>query len=139
MGMTDPRSAEAEPGPGAGAEAQPRAAAAPSPRKVPAKPRALPTIALALACFGLLFEFLAYRLHTGNDPAIGGSQAAAGSVTASSSPVVIRKRIVTDVYPARGGGAVRSASAPAAPPPPAPSVSAPAPAPAPAPIVTSTS
>ena len=35
------------------------------------KPGFLPTVAAALATFAVLFEFLAFQLSSGNDPALG--------------------------------------------------------------------
>jgi hypothetical protein len=126
------------------APARPEDAAAPSRRR----PRALPTALATLACFLLLFEFLAFRLSAGQDPALGSPSAAVA--TQQPRPAVIHRRIVntkvvslppkagtstTSVASAAAGSSATVGTAPAGP------VAAPAPAPAPAPTapVTSTS
>jgi hypothetical protein len=114
------------------------------------KPAMWPTVFASLACFLVVFEFLAFRLTSGNDPALGASQ-----VTASPPPratVVDRKLIKTTVVhdPARQGRPVSSVSDTASSGSPAPATTAatpapatvPAPAPAPepaAPVSTSAS
>jgi hypothetical protein len=77
------------------------------------------------------FEFLAFQLRSGNDPAVGASKQ-------PPRPVVYRKvmrtKVVTDVVPsptAKGGTTTVTG--------PATVTSTPAPAPAAAPVVTSTS
>jgi len=77
------------------------------------------------------FEFLAFQLRSGNDPAVGASK------QAPRRPLVYRKvmrtKVVTDVVPsgmAKGGASTVTG--------PATVTSTPAPAPA-APVVTSTS
>ena len=40
-------------------------------RQRPRKPRPLPTVMAALAVFGVAFEFLAFQLSSGRDPAVG--------------------------------------------------------------------
>lgn len=96
------------------------------------RPRALPTVLAALACFGVAFEFLAFQLSSGNDPAIGAAATAGSAQTAQSRPVKKRIVITRVVSPpssaTSSGGSSYSASAPAA-----------APAPAPAPVVTASS
>jgi hypothetical protein len=107
------------------------------------------TALAALACFLVAFEFLAFQLTSGKDPALGASPVA---TVAQKRPVVINRRViqtrVVHLPPkqsATGSAtstvssaapASSSASAPAAVSAPA---AAPAPAPAPAPVVTSTS
>jgi hypothetical protein len=79
------------------------------------------------------FEFLAFQLRSGNDPAVGASK------QTPQRPLVYRKvmrtKVVTDVVPsatAKGGASTVTG--------PATVTSTPAPAPAPAaPVVTSTS
>lgn len=94
------------------------------------RPRALPTVLAALACFAAAFEFLAFQLSSGHDPALGAGAMGGSAQAAKSSPV--KKRIViTRVVPSTGtatssSGAGYSPAAPAA-------------APAPAPVVTSSS
>jgi hypothetical protein len=108
----------------------------------------VPTVLASLACFFLIFEFLAFQLRSGRDPAIG---AAADQPTATRPrPVVIHRRIVVRrvVEPALGtssalvtsgdtgsSSAGSSSSSTAA----APAAAAPAaaPAPAPAPVTSS--
>jgi hypothetical protein len=66
------------------------------------RPAALPTVLVALACFGVMFEFLALRLQSGRDPALG-------DASASSVPAKVRPRkkiIITKVIPAQSSGAV---------------------------------
>lgn len=124
---------------------RPRAAAAPK-----KKPGFGPTIFVALATFGLLFEFLAFQLNNGNDPALGASVLAANrdpKVARVDRPVVNRKIIKTKVVhdpPAASSsvvpvssGSTNSAVAPATSSAPAPVAAAPAPAPAPAPVTSS--
>ena len=113
-----------------------------TPEHGPAACPACPTVLASAACFLVVFEFLAFQLRSGRDPAIGAS---ASSPTASRPrPVVIHRRIVVrrvvesspDVssVPVGGGSSTGTPStasaAPVAP------VATPAPAPAP---VTSTS
>jgi hypothetical protein len=114
------------------------------------KPGILPTVLLGLATFAVLFEFLAFQLNSGNDPALGKTALTANDPKAAkvARPVVNRRVVKTKVVhlpprssssgttvpvsPASGGSASTApvvTSAPAA---------APAPAPAPAPV-TSTS
>jgi hypothetical protein len=113
------------------------------------RPRFWPTAVASIACFAVIFEFLAFQLRGGNDPALG-----AGPVTAATPkrPVVINRRIVQRRVvhlpprqtPAAAGSLAGSAvpatpatPAPAAPVAPAPA--APAAPPAPAAPVTSSS
>ncbi len=109
------------------------------PRRVPS----LPTVLASAACFLVLFEFLAFQLRSGRDPAIGAS--AGEPVAARPRPVVIHRRIivrrVVESSPGTSTGAVSGGSSssgssgtPSATPVPAAPVAAPAPAP-----VTSTS
>ena len=114
------------------------------------RPRALPTVLASVACFLVLFEFLAFRLTSGHDPALGTS----APVTAATQtrPTVIHRRIVNtkvvSLPPKSSGSSTSMAiAAPASTAAPATSsatpapVAAPAPAPAPAPAspVTSSS
>ena len=60
----------------------------------------LPTILVAIACFAVVFEFLALQLQSGRDPALG-------NASASSVPAKVRPRkkiIITTVIPAGNGG-----------------------------------
>ena len=62
--------------------------------------RVLPTVAVALATFAVLFEFLAFQLSSGNDPALGASAlqvASTRQATAATRPVIDRKVIKTKV------------------------------------------
>ena len=110
------------------------------------RPRFWPTAVASVACFAVIFEFLAFQLRAGHDPALG-----AGPVTATAAkrPDVIQRRIIQRRIvhlPARGtpatSGSLAGPSTPAAPAP-APAVPAapasapPAPAPAPAPVTSS--
>jgi hypothetical protein len=104
--------------------------------------RGLPTVLASLACFLVVFEFLAFQLASGRDPAIG---AASDKPTLHAArPVVIHRRIVVRrvVHSAPTGSAVTvgggttgpsssSTSAPTTTPAPATTAAAPAPAPAP--------
>jgi hypothetical protein len=114
---------------------------------VGSRPGFWPTAMLAGASFLLLFEFLAFQLSHGNDPALGSAPASAPPKPAR--PVLIRRVVDTRVIPDRGtagsgtaissgvassgGSASSEASTVTAPP-----VAAPAPAPA-APVVSSSS
>ena len=66
------------------------------------KPRPLPTVLAALAIFAVVFEFLAFQLSAGRDPALGAGSAASAPVT-KTRPA--KKLVITKVIPA-GGGAV---------------------------------
>lgn len=82
----------------------------------------LPTMLVALVCFGLVFEFLALQLRSGRDPAL--------SAASSSVPAKLRPRkelIITRVISDGGGSASQTTSSAGA-------VSA-----TPAPVTTSTS
>lgn len=115
-------------------------------RRLPRKPGFMPTAVASVACFLVLFEFLAFQVSSGKDPALGAPRTAA---VPRQAAVADRKLIKTSVVHAP---AVTSASAPntgvstpavsAA----APSATAvqttspvPAPPPTPAPLVTSSS
>ena len=110
-----------------------------------------PTVLASLAIFAVVFEFLAFQLRAGHDPALGAPTAA---VETKQRPNVVQRRIIQRrvvhlpariSQPATGTGTSTgtvspppsSAPAPAPVPPPAPAV--PAPAPAPAPVTTSSS
>lgn len=117
-----------------------------SPRQRQRRVPSVPTVLASLACFFLIFEFLAFQLRSGRDPAIG---AAADRPTATRPrPTVIHRRIIVRrvVEPAPGtssalvssgagssstGSSTSTAAAPAAAAPAA------APAPAPAPVTSS--
>ena len=58
-----------------------------------------PTLLVAIACFAVVFEFLALQLQSGRDPALGN---ASTSVPAKVRPR--KKIIITKVIPARSGG-----------------------------------
>ncbi len=109
------------------------------------RPGFWPTAALVGASFLLLFEFLAFQLRHGDDPALGGT----GQVASPPSPRpvlvrhVVKTRVVADGTASSGASATSSdeasgssstvSAAPASAP-------APAPAPAPAgPVVSSSS
>ncbi|MGB6424236.1 MAG: hypothetical protein WBF18_03060, partial [Solirubrobacterales bacterium] len=65
-----------------GAGSPPAAATVPAAAQPRRKPRALPTIALSLATFAVLFEFLAFQLSTGNDPELGSAATEVASTKA---------------------------------------------------------
>ncbi len=105
-----------------------------------------PTVLASLACFAVMFEFLAFQLRSGRDPALGATAGAEARPGYPPRPVVIHRRIVVRrvVESASSGSGVAvtsetagstgagspSATAPAAP--------APAPvAPAPTPVTSS--
>ena len=125
-----------------------RAGARSAPPRRPArgKPGILPTLLTSAACFLVLFEFLAFQLRSGNDPALG-----AGTPAAAEAPrrptVIDRKLIRTRVVhapsapatPPATGTPVSTGSVGATPATAPAAASAPAPAPAPAPPVTSSS
>ena len=113
------------------------------PRALPARPRALPTVLASVACFLVLFEFLAFQLGAGKDPALGSTPAT--EPAAVKRPTVIDRKIVetrvVSLPPkptatsaaAAPTSAAPSSTASAAPAVPAPVAAAPAPTPAPAP------
>jgi hypothetical protein len=103
----------------------------------------MPTALLGLATFGVLFEFLAFQLNNGNDPALGSSVLAAAKDVKTAKvdrPVINRKIIKTKVVavPPRSTG---SSAVPVSSSAPTSTVTssalAPAPAPAPAPVTSS--
>jgi hypothetical protein len=132
MSDPDPSSVTARAGSGSKRQGQ---------RRVPG----LPTVLASAACFLVVFEFLAFQLRSGRDPALGGNEASA--VALRQRPVVIHRRIivrrVVEAAPAGSGLPVRagapgsstaSSSSAAAP---APAAATPVPAaPAPAPVTT---
>jgi hypothetical protein len=71
------------------------------------KPRPLPTVLAALAVFAVAFEFLAFQLSSGKDPAVG-APVAAGTPHPKTRPA--KKLIITKVVPATGGAAGGSTS-----------------------------
>lgn len=118
------------------------------------RPRALPTLLATAACFVVLFEFLAFQLSAGKDPAIGATPVVATGPPAKRPTVIDRKIVQTKVVslppkptvtsaasaPTSSAPATSTASAPVpATSAPAPVVAAPAPAPAPAPAAPVTS
>jgi hypothetical protein len=138
--MTDrPTASEQSVAAGASRSAPPR-------RPVTGKPGVLPTLLASGACFLVLFEFLAFQLRSGNDPALG-----AGTQGAAQEPrrptVIDRKLIKTRVVhevpapaaPPAAGTPVSGGSVGATSPTAAPAASSPAPTPAPPPPVTSSS
>jgi len=115
------------------------------------KPGILPTVLLGLATFAVLFEFLAFQLNGGNDPALGKTALAVNDPKAAkvARPVVNRRVVKTKVVhlPPRSSSSgapvpvsspASGASASTAPVVTSAPAAAPAPAPAPAPV-TSTS
>lgn len=78
---------------------------APRPRR--GKPAPLPTVLAALAIFAVAFEFLAFQLSAGKDPALGPGTPAA-PVAAKSRPA--KKIVITKVIPAAGGTAGSSST-----------------------------
>src|SRR4051812_28817440 len=79
-------------------------------RKPPDRPRTLgsrpgfwPTALLAGASFLIMFEFLAFQLSHGNDPALGSAPATAPAK--EPRPVLIRRVVDTRVVADRGSGA----------------------------------
>lgn len=129
--------------------ASPASKSVPARRPAPRRPGFGPTILASVACFLVLFEFLAFQLHSGNDPALGAP--APASAQAAVRPAVIDRKIIkrrmvhqppSSQAPATGSAtpvaSATGASTGAAAPAPAPAA-APAPAPAPAAPVTSTS
>lgn len=78
----------------------PAPAEAPAPRERARKPRPLPTVLAAVAIFAVAFEFLAFQLSAGRDPALS-RQASATPVTATRPA---KKLIITKVIPAGGAG-----------------------------------
>jgi hypothetical protein len=108
--------------------------------------RFLPTAMASLACFAVIFEFLAFQLRAGNDPALGDGTTVANRQSRQSviERRIIQRRIV-HLPPEPSGSTTLApvAPAPATEPsipaaPTAPVAPAPAPAPA-APLVTSSS
>jgi len=94
--MTDQKAARRGSGPAATANAS----------RKRRRPAALPTVLVALACFGVVFEFLALQLRSGRDPALGNASAA-------SAPAKVRPRkkiIITKVIPAGNGAAGQTTS-----------------------------
>jgi len=79
----------------------------PAARPRPRKPGPVPTVLAALAVFGVAFEFLAFQLTAGKDPAVGTGLAAGTPVTRPA-----KKLVITKVIPASGtvGGSTSSQS-----------------------------
>ncbi len=88
----------------------------PRPRSPRRRPRALPTALAALACFGVAFEFLAFQLKGGHDPALG-APTPASQVSARPATRIVITRVVGSSAPA-GSTASSSGSAYAAAPAP---------------------
>lgn len=104
-------------------ETQPQPERRPAPRP---RPKALPTVLAAVAVFAVAFEFLAFQLSSGRDPAIGGTTAA---VTRQAASRHVNKRLViTRVIAPSSAGTSSTTSAGAA-----------TATPVPAPVTTSTS
>ena len=78
----------------------------PKPEVRARKPRPLPTVMAALAIFGVAFEFLAFQLSSGKDPAVG-LGAVGGTPVTRTRPA--KKIVITKVIPA-GATAGGSAS-----------------------------
>ena len=97
-----------------------------SPRERPKKPGPLPTVLAALAIFAVAFEFLAFQLSAGKDPALGPGTTTAALPT-KARPA--KKLVITKVIPAGNGSAAASGS----------SHSTSGPVAAPAPVATSSS
>lgn len=121
-------------------------AQAPSPRDrrptLGSRPGFWPTAALAATSFLLLFEFLAFQLSQGNDPALGSATATAPPEP--RRPVLIRRvvntRVIADRGPSSDTGTTVSSGGASSGVSPASGVPAAAPAPAPAaPVVSSSS
>lgn len=121
-------------------EPVPTASSGSAARTARRRPRFWPTAVASLACFAVIFEFLAFQLRAGNDPALGAGPAAAAAPT---RPVVnrriVQRRIVhlparqTAIPAAPTVGGSSATTTPSSPPATAPaSVPVPAPAPAPA-------
>jgi hypothetical protein len=118
-------------------------------REQPRKPGFLPTALASVACFLVLFEFLAFQLRSGNDPALGAPQTAtAPRETTLADRTLIKTRVVHDpaaasaqAPSASAGGQGGSLGTPNGAAAQAPSAAAPATttAPAPAPPVTGSS
>ena len=81
-------------------QAAPAGQRAPRPRRP--KPAPLPTVLAALAIFAVAFEFLAFQLSAGKDPALGPATPTT-PVVAKSRPA--KKIVITKVIPAGGGTA----------------------------------
>jgi hypothetical protein len=80
-------------------------------REARGRPAVLPTVLVALACFGVTFEFLALQLQSGRDPALG-------RLSASSAPAKVRPRrkiIITKVISAGSGPVSQTSSSSGAP------------------------
>lgn len=116
----EPAAAVERPRPAAG---RPAAAAA---RK---KPGLMPTVLLGLASFAVLFEFLAFQLNSGNDPALGKSALAVNDPkeVGDARPVVHRRVVKTRVVHLPPESTAIGTTLPIAPS--APATTAPAPAP----------
>lgn len=127
--------------PGTAIERPRPAAARPAAAAGRRKPGFMPTVLLGLASFAVLFEFLAFQLNSGNDPALGASALAANDprTAADVRPVVHRRIVKTRVVHLPPSSTATTSSPPVVPPLPATTAPAPAPAPVPAPPVTSTS
>ena len=109
-----------------------------------ARPAFWPTAIIVSASFLLLFEFLAFQLTHGKDPALGGTSSTAAAKP--PRPVLVRRVVETRVVPDGGTGSGSSATvssgsaASGSSAASAAQAAAPAPAPAPAaPVVSSSS
>jgi hypothetical protein len=138
--MTDVRDPQSRP---AGANAK-------TPDRRPtlgSKPAFWPTVILASAGFLILFEFLAFQLAHGRDPAVGGASSAAAAKP--PRPVLVRRVVETRIVPDGGSdsgtsstvssGSASSGSSAAGAAQTAAAAPAPAPAAPAAPVVSSSS
>lgn len=91
----DPDRTAAAPHPAPSGAGRP-AGAAPRARR---KPGLMPTVLLGLVSFAVIFEFLAFQLSSGNDPALGKSALAANDAAPArvARPVVSRRIVKTRV------------------------------------------
>ena len=71
-------------------------------RERPKKPGPLPTVLAALAVFAVAFEFLAFQLSAGKDPALGPGPVAS---TPAAKVRPAKKLVITKVIPAGNGPA----------------------------------
>ena len=126
---------------------QPPADSAKAPARRPtlgSKPAFWPTAIIVSASVLLLFEFLAFQLAHGRDPAVGGASSSAAAAAKPPRPVLVRRVVETRViadggHPPATSSTVSSGSESAgSSAESAAQASAPAPAPA-APVVSSSS
>src|SRR5689334_7751622 len=72
------------------------------------KPAFWPTVIIAGASFLLLFEFLAFQLTHGKDPALGGTSSTVAAKP--PRPVLVRRVVETRVVPDGGTGSSTNTS-----------------------------